>query len=74
MMMPALEEIILLTPPSRSAIDYHSDFSIAREIVKCASTVNYLYFLLSGSNYLWLESIENITLISLWAVARTAIL
>ena len=37
-------------------------------------SVNYIYFPLSSLNCLSCTSMENITLISLWAVARTAIL
>ena len=48
----------------------------------CASTinaettisVNYIYFPLSDSKYVSFTNMENITLISLWAVAITAIL
>ena len=38
------------------------------------TSVDYIYFLLSGSKCLSFTSIENITRMSLWAVARTAIL
>ena len=37
-------------------------------------SVNYIYFPLSASKGFWFTNIENITLISLCAVARTAFL
>ena len=45
--------------------DCHAKVSVFALSQICLVTVNYIYFLLSGSKCLWFTSMENITLISL---------
>jgi hypothetical protein len=50
---------------SLSTRHYHFHSLARKDKRKVKATVNYIYFLLSGSKCLWFTSMENITLISL---------
>jgi len=53
--------------------DFHSKHCMDEVYAVLKTSVNYHQFIL-GSNSVWFLNIANITLISLWAVASTAIL